>query len=1051
MFPRRHKAPRANEPRLCKSLAAILINWPKSVVHSFGVALRLRRLGTLFALVVIGCVLFFCTFNVSASQGLHLDELDRRSWTAADGAPLHLYKLVEDRDGFLWMVSVYGLYKFDGFRFSEVRLPSDLDPTGIGSLKLTADGTIWTASNLGTFLSIEHGRVTSHLKDEGIPSVASFGGISEFPAGSIWVVCNHRLLQFRSGKWYDETRTSGLPGEPVTTFSDLSGMQWVVTSRAVVSRSPGESRFHATNLSWSANLKMPQAIAENAKGDLWIDSVSPGEAKSIVRQIKAGNAIVPHGNSFSFPYIVYDINFDHSGALWIAGSGVTRITNPGGQGSAKPVLEHLGGSQAGISVEAHGIAIDTDGDVWITSKAGIERFRTPVLVGSTEAMDAASYPDVAQGSNGDVFLGVRNRPILKGHGGKLTPVGKVIKNGVFCLFVDRSGTLWFHDRQSLWRETKDDLTRVAIPQGLDLYHLRKILQSPEGLPLFIFREQGTWTFTDGKWNRVQSLERSGAPIATAIVDHKGDLWAGYTSGAVVEFTSRGPRSYLSPASQDLGYIYGIFDTTCGTLVTDKNSIAIARDGRLRRLHFADDLPVRGISGIVQSADGAYWLNGSDGVVRISAQEFITGAKDPKKSRIHGSLFRETHVRGPAPVTFDMPTAARDATGRLWFNTSDTIASVDPAALKAEKEPPILSVSAVVADGQKLQLDQSIPAGTNTVRIQYFGSNLTAPEKVRYRYRLTGVDRDWQDVADRTEAVYTQLRPGRHKFEVLATSDEGIWTAPVTETILVLPLFYQTNWFRILVALLCCVVVACLYHLRIRHIKMRLRQLAEERADERVSIARDLHDTLLQGVQGLMLSFHVAVQEVRTEGTARQMLEQALDKAERIIIEGRDRVSKLRSDNLREVSLPDALQALGSELNEPPTAAFHLTVVERERQIYPPVKEEFFCIAREAITNSFRHSRAREIVIELAYETRRLTMTCRDDGCGFDPCGIRELPRSDHYGVVGMQERAKKIGASFECDSSPGHGTKVVISVPGRLAYLRVRSRFPWLLVVSKEV
>jgi signal transduction histidine kinase len=326
-----------------------------------------------------------------------------------------------------------------------------------------------------------------------------------------------------------------------------------------------------------------------------------------------------------------------------------------------------------------------------------------------------------------------------------------------------------------------------------------------------------------------------------------------------------------------------------------------------------------------------------------------------------------------------------------------------------------------------------PPNSRTFRIQYFGANLTAPEKVRYKYKLGGVDDNWQDVGGRNEAVYTRLRPGTYTFQVVASNGEGVWSQPVDLAFTELPTFYQTTWFLVLCSLAAISLAVLFFKMRINSVARRLRDRAEERANERIRIARDLHDTLLQGFQGLMLSFHAAVQVVPGDSRARALLETALLKADRLVVEGRDRVSRLRSESLEGVSLPDALKALGEELNIHRICSFEVHVTEMRFEIKPQVKDELFCIAREAITNSFRHAEASTIGANLDFGKRALSMICYDDGCGIDAQTIESAPRS-HYGMLGMRERARRLGARYTCDSAPGYGTKLIVCVPAGRAY-----------------
>jgi signal transduction histidine kinase len=324
-------------------------------------------------------------------------------------------------------------------------------------------------------------------------------------------------------------------------------------------------------------------------------------------------------------------------------------------------------------------------------------------------------------------------------------------------------------------------------------------------------------------------------------------------------------------------------------------------------------------------------------------------------------------------------------------------------------------------------------------VQYFGLDLTRPKSVIYRYRLDGLDTTWRDAGSHTEAVYTHLRPGRYTFEVMASSGNDLWSTPVSSVrFTILPRFYERRAFLALCFVAAVAFLWLAYALRLRFATRAIRMRAEDRADERIRIARELHDTLLQGVQGLLLTFHVAAERVPPDHESKKTLERALATADRLIVEGRNRVSRLRSEHLTDAELKASIERFASDLNG--HSAFEF-VAERKGgndSLQPDVVEEIFCIAREALTNAFRHSEAPRIAVELDYQRRQFLFTCRDNGRGFEVVALQASQANGHWGLRGMAERAEKIGAKFSYTSVVGNGTKVEVIVPARRAYARRR-------------
>jgi signal transduction histidine kinase len=313
--------------------------------------------------------------------------------------------------------------------------------------------------------------------------------------------------------------------------------------------------------------------------------------------------------------------------------------------------------------------------------------------------------------------------------------------------------------------------------------------------------------------------------------------------------------------------------------------------------------------------------------------------------------------------------------------------------------------------------------------------------VRSRYRLLGYDKEWHDGGSRVDAPYDHLGPGRYTFRVVARNNDGVWNeAGASLDFTIQPAFYQTAGFQLLYVLAGAILVWLLYRLRLRHVAGIIKQRAEARADERVRIARDLHDTLLQGIQGLMLHFHVAAQEFPEDGRPRAAMERALARADHIVAEGRDRVNRLRSDDFTYKNLIDAFEAIAADLSYEQQVRFALKIEGRLEDVASPVLNELHYIGREAISNAFRHSKASEIAVRITCGSKSVVLAVVDNGHGFDPVALEISPRAGHWGLRGMRERAEVIGARFECESTPNEGTEVLVTVPAHRAYRKSSPR-----------
>jgi signal transduction histidine kinase len=314
--------------------------------------------------------------------------------------------------------------------------------------------------------------------------------------------------------------------------------------------------------------------------------------------------------------------------------------------------------------------------------------------------------------------------------------------------------------------------------------------------------------------------------------------------------------------------------------------------------------------------------------------------------------------------------------------------------------------------------------------------------VGFRYRLEGVDQDWIDPGERRQAFYTRLAPGTYRFRVIASNDAGVWNETGARlTFSIAPTFLQSIWFKLLLALALVALAWGAYALRLRQETARLQGRYEARIAERERIARELHDTLLQGFQGLMLRFQAVANLLPTGGEARNALDTALDRGDAVLIEGRAGVRDLRSDRI-EADLAQAVIKAAKRAIPEQSPRFELTVEGAPRALNPAVSEEVLSIAEEALRNVGRHARAQSVSAFLIYERRGLRLTVRDDGVGMDDTHLSGSAGADHFGLIGMRERANRIGARLTISSRSESGTDVALFVPASVAY---RNKVPRLL------
>ena len=448
-----------------------------------------------------------------------------------------------------------------------------------------------------------------------------------------------------------------------------------------------------------------------------------------------------------------------------------------------------------------------------------------------------------------------------------------------------------------------------------------------------------------------------------------------------------------------------------------------------------------VSGIVATPQGDLWLSTQRRRDRRSPPTKCSALSADPGYAVRYALFDFLDGMPGTPTAMrPLPSIAAGTDGRLWFATSNGIVWIDPQATRSTTPfAPNVEVQSIVADGRRYRPGPGLQL---PIRHAQSAGQLHGAEPVDSRARQVPLPaRRRGALAGRgcaTRGVLHQPRARRlHAFASTAANDDGVWNetgASIEFTIP--PAFYQTRWFYALCALACLGVLTVSYRVRVRQVAAQVRGRLEARLAERERIARDLHDTLLQGMQGLIWRFQAATDRIPADEPARQLMEQSLDRADKLLGESRDKVKDLRPAASEAADLAKALAAEGEQFAQLHDAQFKVSVEGARRDLHPIVREEGLLIGREALSNAFQHAQARNIEAEVSYGDAALHVRIRDDGRGISPARARRRRKPGHFGLLGMRERAKKLGAHLEVWSKPGAGTEVDLRVPADVAYKR---------------
>jgi signal transduction histidine kinase len=440
-----------------------------------------------------------------------------------------------------------------------------------------------------------------------------------------------------------------------------------------------------------------------------------------------------------------------------------------------------------------------------------------------------------------------------------------------------------------------------------------------------------------------------------------------------------------------------------------------------------------------------------GLVRVARSEIDAWAAavdrdgDTKRTIQAFVLDNSDGVTSQAIPYYYRPQVTESLDGKLWFVNLDGVSTYDPRHLPFNEVPPPVHIEQITADRKTYDPASykdgyvSLPARVRDLAIDYTALSFVAPEKVHFRYKLEGQDPDWREVVNVCQAQYSNLPPRHYTFRVIACNNSGVWNeAGASFDFSIDPAYYQTTWFKASCVAAFLGVLWGLYRFRHHQIAQAFNVRMEERIAERSRMARDLHDTLLQGFQGLMLRLQ-AVDDLLPDGKGKDELERTLDRGDEVLAESRKAVHDLHSSTTVTNELAQALKAVGDELSGEESATFRLMAEGRSRELHPIVRDEIYRMAREALRNAFNHARAHHIEVEITYDDRLLRLRIRDDGGGIPP-EILEEGRSGHYGLAGMRERAGQIGATLDIWSGVGTGTEVDLRIPGSIAYSKQPGR-----------
>jgi ligand-binding sensor domain-containing protein/signal transduction histidine kinase len=1023
---------------------------------------------------------------------------DIRFYRTATGdglSQIRVSQIVQDDQGFMWFGTQYGLNRYDGYKF-KVFLHDPADPRSLSGVYITAlfkdsSGVIWVGCN--QFLdkydplteTFAHYRIEApHAKTEQL----TIKHISQDGKGLLWLSTTNGLFAFDPvsgviGTYrHDAKNPLSLSSSDVkSSGEDREGDFWVVTREGLdkFDRKTGNVLLHVPQ-----NEPRESFFYEDRYGIFWLIHAL-GDGLAVFDRKTNKLTPIRLRKSPSSPTALSGfvaILEDRDGVLWLGGQGGGLFRFDRDHDRFIQYRNESGDPNSLAENSVVSLYEDREENIWVGMGAEgpnlFSRKKTsfqslPLLPGTAENGRDTFVGAVLKDKNGDLWMGQRTLRRLKREGGE--PSSYATKefdgiNHVISMTEDHSGGIWvgtFGDGLSRVDERTGQVKTyrhdAADPSSLSSNIVTSLLIDHSGA-LWASTWDGLDRF-DSETNRF-TVYRPGSeavPLYLGITeDSHGVLWIGTDADGVQRFDP--VTSQFSVYAHDSANLSTVSDSRVNSVFIDHaGAMWLATQNGLDRFDPAsgvanpyyerDGLSGNVVACIREDGQGKLWMSTNKGISNFDPQ-----------SRSFRNYFTSDGL--PGPDLTGWPACFKSPDGEMFFGGFSGGVAFYPNRIRETTWTPPVVLTDLRVSGQDVRVGQESPLkkaitqsdevvlnhNQTMLSLEFSALSYLNPSSTRYRYKLDKLDTDWNQTGSNQRVVtYTSLPAGNFRFRVQAATGHGAWGEPgATLAIQILPAWWNTWWFRCTYVSLLLLLASFLYWFRVRQLTQQYAMRLEERVGERTRIARELHDTLLQGFHGLMLRFQVATGMIPEGSKARSVFEDAMDRADILLSASRDRIRDLRHETGPVTPLAEALAEAGREFQKDSPIAFGVVVTGVQRELNSMIRDEVFLIGREAIVNSFCHSQGSRIEVEVDFDPSAVRLRIRDNGQGIPADTLRAGGSVGHWGLSGMRERAEKMGARFRLWNRSGAGTEVEVTVPGAIAYddRRGRSVGGWLKAVA---
>lgn len=997
-----------------------------------------------------------------------LDRYNKVAWSTESGLPQNsVHTILQTSDGFLWLGTEAGLARFDGYQFRVFDGESTPALAGDDIRCLLQDhtGALWVGTGSG-LTRLKDGSAQSFSLREAA-AMGAVRALVQTENGSLWALAagglavanvaedgkggirfqmlserdglpNADVLSIakdgRDGIWigtaeglYHATGTHVQPGPVALTHTaievlatDASGGSLLVGSR------DGLARLEGRAVTWLAQREqLPsggvRSLVETPEG-VW---VLGRNSVTLVR--RTGNVAYAAGKELPGTQLSTMVS-DRHGVVWIGtNAGLARIW--------KGRVEAMKGADGSDSAAVLSIAEDREGDLWIGTETGglrVLRERTfQPLFGSPKTFEEPTT-SVLQAPDGAVWVGTNGAGVARIQGDKtrsFTTRDGLTSDTVLALGASSSsGAIWVGTPDGLNSLHGERWRALTSADGLADDLVRSVLVAHDGA-VWVGSRRGVTVWHEGRSNILTKAQGLGSDLVGPLLETvDGDLWIG-TSGGLSRFHAGALRTYTVADGLPGNTITTLAASAGGGLWVGTAGQGLARlNGSIFTSYSGSNALPRDIYSLLEDGHGSLWLTSDRGVFRVSVASLEAHRMNPRTEIAVVPFGSADGLPPVAGAGAGYPSAWRLRDGRLCFATQRGIVVADPSLFSLSEPPPPVALEEITADGRSVTRAEiaSMPAETSRLSFSYAAINLAAPQRVQYRYMLQGLDRTWVDAGTRRIAYYTNLRHGHYVFRVAARNAGELWSPEADLPLEIRPHAFETIWFRVLAALLLLLLALGLYRMRVRTLQGRFNAVSAERN----RLAREIHDTLAQSFVAVSMRLELMSQMLKTErgvDACRDQLDQTRSLVRDSLAEARRSIWDLRSEGAEARSLPARLGRLAQDARAEVGDA-QLQTTGTYRTLPQATEDELFRIAQESVANVIRHARAESLRLRLSYEVESVSLVIEDDGQGFD---VGQVPSSaeGHFGLTGIQERARLLGAQVMLESNLGRGSKVQLRVP----------------------